>query len=213
MSRSLSPLGRLLSLLIKCDLMAKPTPASRRSSLLRPLQKNVYPALTSVSCPSSANLVSLRAAMCMLYRSSSRATSAVRLSGLSALELSMRVRTFHVPKVSGVTEVFLVFRPRGWDPRLLRYAGQGVMKQAIFRAPFLAPSSCYGGEQSDPKEGCSDAQGAAGLHCYFSPVENDPIAWATCVQVRDYSFQCIRTCCFATRLSPQEFSCDVLTRA
>ena len=143
MSRSFNPLGRLVNLLTRFDLMAKPTPASRRSSLLRPLQKKVYPALASVSCPSFASLVSLRAAMWMLYLSSSLATSAVLLSGLSALELSMSVRTFHVPMVNGVTKVFFffIFRPHVWDPRLLRYAGQGEMRQTIFRAPFLAPSS------------------------------------------------------------------------
>ena len=40
-SRSFMPFGSPESLLTKCDLMVKPTPASRRSSLLRPLQKNV----------------------------------------------------------------------------------------------------------------------------------------------------------------------------
>ena len=92
--------------------MEKPTPASRRSSLLRPLQKKVYPALTSVSWPSEANLVSLKAAIWMLYLLSSLATSAVRLSGLFAWGLSMSVLTFHEPMVSEVTDVFfLLFRP------------------------------------------------------------------------------------------------------
>ena len=31
------------------------------------------------------------------------------------------------------------------------YADQGEVRQAIFRAPFLAPSLCYGGEYSDPE--------------------------------------------------------------
>ena len=38
-------------------LMAKPTPASRLSSLLRPHQKKVYPAPTSLISPTSANRV------------------------------------------------------------------------------------------------------------------------------------------------------------
>ena len=37
--RSLRPLGRLASLLTRWDMMAKPTPASRVSSLVRPIQK------------------------------------------------------------------------------------------------------------------------------------------------------------------------------
>ena len=36
---TLIPLGRLVSLLIRFVLAAKPTPASQRSSLLRPLQE------------------------------------------------------------------------------------------------------------------------------------------------------------------------------
>ena len=35
----------------------------------------------------------------------------------------------------------------------------------MFGAPFLAPSSGYGGKQSCPKEGCLVTQGAAGLRC------------------------------------------------
>ena len=39
--RSLMPFGNPVSFLTRSDLMAKPTPASRLSSLLRPLKKNV----------------------------------------------------------------------------------------------------------------------------------------------------------------------------
>ena len=31
------------------------------------------------------------------------------------------------------------------------YADQGEVRQAIVRAPFLAPSLCSGGEKSDPE--------------------------------------------------------------
>ena len=77
------PLGSPESLLTRCDLMANPTPASRRSSFLRPLQKKVQPAPTSFKSPYSARRVSLRAAISTLYRSSSLPTRAVLRSGLS----------------------------------------------------------------------------------------------------------------------------------
>ena len=35
------------------------------------------------------------------------------------------------------------------------------------------------------------------------PVKSDHMAWVACVQVCGYSFQCVRTCCFAARPSPQ----------
>ena len=99
------PLGSPESLLSRCDLMANTTPASRRSSFLRPLQKKVWPA-PSFKSPSSARRVSLRAAISTLYRSSSLPTRAVLRSGLSELELSIRVRTFQAPTVSGITFIF-----------------------------------------------------------------------------------------------------------
>ena len=61
------------------------------------------------------------------------------------------------------------------------------MKQTKVETSFLA--FLLKGEQSDPEEGCSDTQGAAELHCCFDPVESDPLAWAACLQVCDYSFQ------------------------
>ena len=79
--------------------MAIPTRASRRSSSLRPLQKN-EPPVGLVSWPSPARLVSESAAMSMLYLLSSLATSAVLLSGLSVLVFSMSVLTFQEPIVS-----------------------------------------------------------------------------------------------------------------
>ena len=37
----------------------------------------------------------------------------------------------------------------------------------MFRAPFLAPSSYYRGEQCVPEEGCSVAQVDAEFHCCY----------------------------------------------
>ncbi|KAI8772367.1 hypothetical protein BgiBS90_026847, partial [Biomphalaria glabrata] len=95
MSLSLFPLGGPTSLDNIDVFMAKLTPDSRRTSVLLPLQKKVYPAPLSQSSPSSASRVSLGAAMSMLYLWSSLATSAVRLCGLSDVSLSSSVRTFH----------------------------------------------------------------------------------------------------------------------
>jgi len=53
---------------------------------------------TSVSDPSSASLVSLRAAMSILYLCSSAAISAVRRAGLWKESESISVRTFQVAK-------------------------------------------------------------------------------------------------------------------
>ncbi len=68
----------------------------------------------------------------------------------------------------------------------------GCSEAGYFRAPLLAPSS-EEVSSVNLEEDCSVTQGAAGLHCCFSPVENDPMAWAACVWVRDYSSQCIHT--------------------
>ena len=83
---------------------------------------------------------------------SSRPTSAVLLSGLFACALSCRVRTFHVPQMNDLIFCFLLFLPLVRDPQV-RYA--------IFGTPFLVRSSCYGGEQCDPRKGCSVTQVAA----------------------------------------------------
>ena len=64
--QSFRPSGMPLSFLTRWSLMAKPTPASRRLSLLWPLQKKVYPPPISVSWPLSERRVSLRAVMSTL---------------------------------------------------------------------------------------------------------------------------------------------------
>ena len=70
--------------------------------------------------------------------------------------------------------IFLWFRlHHERDPHQSRYTGQGELRQAMFRAPFLAPSLCYGGEQGGPKEGFLVTQEAAGLHCCLGPVKGD----------------------------------------
>lgn len=76
----------------------------------------------------------------------------------------------------------------------------------MFRAPFLAPSSGQGGEQCIPEEGCSVAQGAAGLHCCSGSAKNDPMPWAACVQDYGYGSQCTHTCRFVACLSPQDLT-------
>ena len=88
----------------------------------------------------------------------------------------MSVRTLHAPKVMGCTRVFffLLFGPLVWDPRQPRSAGQGELRQAMFGTPFLVLSSCYGGEQCDPEEGCSVVQGAAESFCCLGPEKRRP---------------------------------------
>ena len=63
-------------------LMASPTPCIVISSFAFPLQKNVHSPVGSAIEPSSASLVSLRAAMSVWYLPSSLAMRAVLLSGL-----------------------------------------------------------------------------------------------------------------------------------
>ena len=104
--RSFMPFGSPERLLTRCDFMAKPTPASRCYSFLRPLQKKVYPAPASFKSPSSARRVSLRAAIFTLYRSSSLPSRAVVRCGLSEPALSMKVLTFHAPIIKGITFIF-----------------------------------------------------------------------------------------------------------
>ena len=85
--RSLIPLGGEGSLLTRLDLMANPTPASRRSSCLRPIQKKCSQrALLRV-----ASRVSLRASICTSYLASSLAINADLFSGLSECARSMRL--------------------------------------------------------------------------------------------------------------------------
>jgi hypothetical protein len=57
-----------------------------------------------------------------------------------------------------------LFQLQYWDPCQPRFAGPGYVRQAMFRAPFLAPFSCHGGEQCIPKEGCSVTQYIAGFY-------------------------------------------------
>ena len=70
-NRSLTGVGRSGSCLQTEVLMASPTPCILSSSFAFPLQKNVYPPFGSAIEPSSASLVSLRAAMSIWYLPSS----------------------------------------------------------------------------------------------------------------------------------------------
>ena len=112
------------------------------------------------------------------YRASSLARRAVLRSGLPDDEVveSMRVLTFHDAKVSFICFFCFWFRPQRWVTRQPRQAGQVEVEQAMFRAPFLAPSSGYGGKQSCPKEGCLVTQGAAELHCCSKSEKSDHMA-------------------------------------
>ncbi len=127
-SLSLMPIGDSGMRCSSLDFTAKPTPWLRREPSGTPFQKKVYPAPASVRESSPCSLVSLRAAMSMLYRASSRATSATSavlrwgLSGVSAR--STNVRTFH----EAILNLFftLVFRPQGGMLRRLRLTVRSV---------------------------------------------------------------------------------------
>ena len=69
--------GRPESLLTRCDLTANPTSASRRAFFLRPPQKKVQPASTSLNKTLPLQGDSLRAAISTLYPSSSLPTRAI----------------------------------------------------------------------------------------------------------------------------------------
>lgn len=72
----------------------------------------------------------------------------VSLSGRLDPVRPKRVRTFHAPKVTEVAvddlDFFVLFLPLVWDTCQPRHAGQGRMKQAMFRTLFLVPSPGYG---------------------------------------------------------------------
>ena len=101
---SLTGRGISVSFVTLSFLIAKPTPASLLSPSGLPLQKKEYS--KSLRLPDSENLDSYRTAMSMLYLASSIATSAVRLSGWSAL-LGRRESRLSIVQLSVV--VFFVF--------------------------------------------------------------------------------------------------------
>ena len=123
--------------------------------------------------------------MSALYRANSLATSAVLLSGLSVPALSRRVRTFHEPRVRDVVFgdfdffcfVFALFaRPLVWDPRQPRYAGQGFLKHAIFRPPFIGPSSCLEASSAVLKRAARSPRGLPSSPAASGTGKNDPSA-------------------------------------
>ena len=71
-------------------------------------------------------------------------------------------RTTHGLRDSYVSSVPLLARER--------------VRQAILRAPFLAPSLGSGGKQCCPKEGCFVTQGAAEFQCCLDSLKSDHIA-------------------------------------
>ncbi len=111
-SLSLMPIGDSGMLCKQFRLHSKANSMVTTRAFGEPFQKKVYPAPASVRESSPCSLVSLRAAMSMLYLASSRATSAVLRWGLSGVSArSNSVRTFH----EAMLNLFftLVFRPRG----------------------------------------------------------------------------------------------------
>ena len=94
----------------------------------------------------------------------------------------------------------------GFPPAAVSRSGK--VKQALFRAPFLAPSSGYGGKQRYPKKDCLVAQVAAEFHRCFKSMEDDHMAWAAYVRVCRCSCQCIYTCYVTARPSPQDLKDD-----
>ena len=105
---------------------------------------------------------------------------AVRLWGLSELSLYINVQMFHVARFNGVIFVFFLIFLYCFDlikhgPWQLWHAGQGGVELAMFRAPFLAPSSCHGDEQCIPKEGRLVAQTAAELPCWSGLMKSDHV--------------------------------------
>ena len=110
--------------------------------------------------------------------------------------LSRRVCTFQMPWINGITLCFFLtfVWPHLWDYPPAMVSWPGSLKQAIFRALSLAPSSCHGAEQSN---GCSVTQGAAKFHCCFSSGKRWPCSpELPCVRVGDCSVSVICTCCF-----------------
>ena len=121
---------------------ANPTPRMRRATVGRPLQKNVQPVPVSTREPSSGSLVSLRAAMSILYLASSQAMSAVRRRAPNPV--SCRVRTFKLATTRGLCliEEFILyfFRPRvGYPCGCGRPPGKGGTGNvwATFSRPLL----------------------------------------------------------------------------
>ena len=86
-------------------------------------RKKEYSELFSVNNPLPVTLVSVRAAMSILYLASSEVIRAVRLWGLSVSPRSISMRTLHAVMFS---------------------AGHREVEQVMFEVPFLARSTCCG---------------------------------------------------------------------
>ena len=95
---------------------------------------------------------------------------AVRLPGLSELVLSMRVLTLQVPNFI-VAYLDFDFRPHNGEPSGRGFPDGMVVKQTMFRAPFLAPSQ-FRVSRVDPEQDCSVVVTAAEpLPCFFRKIE------------------------------------------
>ena len=108
--RALMPFGNHESLPTSSVLMAKTIPVLRFSSLLRQVQKKVYPAPISL-ISHSASRVSLSAAICIPYHPSSLPTMAVLRSICSSTD-NQCSHIFYMPLIKGIPFVFFfLFQP------------------------------------------------------------------------------------------------------
>ena len=99
MNRSLIPVGARLNSSTRRVLIAKLTRLDPRLLTCLYYPKNCVFSCSFMDFPSSASLVSLRAATSMLKRASSLEMRADLRSGRSELAVSIKVRMFHAPTV------------------------------------------------------------------------------------------------------------------
>ena len=106
-------------------------------------RKNVLPVPISTKEPSSRSLVSLRAAMSILYLASSQAMSAVRSRAPNPVEYAhSNLR----PQVAFVLlkNLSCTFFNHVWDNPVAAVGHPGKVEQAMFGPSFLGPSSTEG---------------------------------------------------------------------
>ena len=186
--RSLMPCGSSVSWPTRLFLMAKPTPCILGSPAGFPFQKKVYPPFSSLSCPSSASLVSDRAAMSMLNLRNSLATKAVLLSGLSQESLARRAHS-----TLRHSFFFVSDRIEG-DPTGRGNPAGKLVRQTIFGTPFLVPSPT-GVSSVDPEKGCSVVgEGTEGFSCLNPRIQRLKLHPPPVCRFVTGSFQTSRSC-------------------
>ena len=159
---SLIPTGREGVSFIKLVLMAIPNPCSLSSSAGFSHQKMVQPAPAYLCKPLSASLITLNAAILMLYQARSFAIKAVLLSGLGVMSLSSNAWMFQAPRMNHlsfeVCFVVLVWLLVGWSASHGKLARCGRAGNVL--GTFVTLPSCEGG-QCCPEEGCPVSLSAA----------------------------------------------------